>query len=164
MNWYMVFKMLHVMAAIVFVGGVFARQLVRGSARRTSDVQMFASLMQAAGRIEQIMVIHGGNAAVIFGVVLAIMQGYPAFGFLQGASKNWLLASILLLVTSFALIPTVFLPRNRKFEPILSAALAAGRITPELQAAMDDKVVHFAHRYEELSIVLIVALMVLKPF
>jgi len=164
LTWYSFVKLLHVIAAIVFVGGVFARQLVRGSARKTSDVHMLASVMHAAGRIEQIMVIPGGNAAVILGVVLAIMQGFPAFGFLQGASKNWLLVSIVQLVTSFVLVPTVFLPRGRKFEPILDAARAEGRITPELRAAMDDRVVQYAHYYEELSTIVIVALMVLKPF
>ena len=164
MNWYGFIKLLHVIAAIVFVGGVFARQLVRGSARRTGDVHVFASVMHAAGRIEQIMVIPGSNAAVILGVILAIMQGFPVFGFLQGASKNWLLVSIMLLVIGLVLIPTIFLPHGRKFEPILDAALAEGRITPELRAAMDDKVVQYAHLYEELSTIVIVALMVLKPF
>jgi uncharacterized membrane protein len=164
LNWYSFLKLLHVIAAIVFVGGVFGRQLVRGSARTTSDVYMLASVMHAAGRIEQIMVIPGSNAAVILGVILAIMQGFPVFGFLQGASKNWLLVSIMLLVIGLVLIPTIFLPRGRRFEPILDAALAEGRITPELRAAMDDKVVQYAHLYEELSTIVIVALMVLKPF
>ena len=164
MNWYSFVKLLHVIAAIVFVGGIFARQLVRGSARKTGDVHMLASVMHAAGRIEQIMVIPGSNAAVILGVILAIMQGFPVFGFLQGASKNWLLVSIMLLVIGLVLIPTIFLPHGRKFEPILDAALAEGRITPELRAAMDDKVVQYAHLYEELSTIVIVALMVLKPF
>jgi len=47
---------------------------------------------------------------------------------------------------------------------LLSAALAEGRITPELHQAMDDPVVKFAHLYEEVSIIIVIFLMVLKPF
>ena len=164
MNWYILIKFLHIVAAIMFVGGVFARQLVRSSAKKTSDVQFLASVMHGAGRIETIMVIPGSNVTVILGVVLAIIEGFPIFGFLQGASQNWLLVSNILLITGLVLIPTVFIPRGKKFEPILKAALAEGRITPELHAAIDDKVVQNAHLFQEVSIMVIVALMVLKPF
>jgi uncharacterized membrane protein len=164
MNWYILVKFLHIVATVMFVGGVFARQLVRSSAKKTSDVKFLSSVMHGAGQIEKVMVIPGSNITVILGVVLAIMQGLPIFGFLQGGSQNWLLASNILLVTGLVLIPTVFIPRGKKFEPILDAALVEGRITPELQAAMDDKVVQSAHLFQEVSIIVIIALMVLKPF
>ena len=35
---------------------------------------------------------------LVFGIILAIMLKWPIFGFLQGASQNWLLVSNLLLV------------------------------------------------------------------
>ena len=88
----------------------------------------------------------------------------PILGFLQGASQNWLLVSNLLLVSTGVLVPTVFLPRGKKYAPILQAALARGEITPELRAAMGDRVVSLAHWYEEISVVAIATLMVLKPF
>jgi uncharacterized membrane protein len=164
MNWYLTVKFLHIVATIMFVGGVFARQFVRSSAKKTSDVKFLASIMHGAGQIEKIMVIPGSNVTVILGIVLAIMLHLPIFGFLQGGSQNWLLVSNILLVIGLVLIPTVFIPRGKKFEPILEAALTEGRVTPELQAAMDDKVVQYAHIFQEVSIIVIVALMVLKPF
>jgi uncharacterized membrane protein len=164
MNWYLMIKFLHIVAVIMAIGGVFARQLIRQQAKKTNNIQLFATFSQAAGKIENAMVIPGMNAVMVFGVILALISRSPILGFLQGASQNWLLVSNILLVIGLVLIPTVFIPRGKKFEPILEAALAEERITPELHAAMDDKVVQNAHLYQEVSILVIIALMVLKPF
>jgi uncharacterized membrane protein len=164
MNLYLMIKFFHIVAVIMAIGGVFARQLIRQQAKKTNDIQLFATFSQAAGKIENAMVIPGMNAVMVLGVILALTSGSPILGFLQGASQNWLLVSNILLVIGLVLIPTVFIPRGKKFEPILEAALAEERITPELHAAMDDKVVQNAHLYQEVSILVIIALMVLKPF
>ena len=164
MNWYPVIKFLHVTSAIMYVGGIFSRQLVRQYARKTDDVHLFTALLRAAGRIEAIMVIPGAQAVIVLGVILALIADFPIFGFLQGASQNWLLVSNILLVSGLVLVPTIFVPRGKIFEPVLQAALAEGRITPELRAAIDDRAVKFAHHYQEVSLIIIVALMVLKPF
>jgi len=164
MSWYTFIKFLHVFSAIWFAGGLFARQLVRQVARKADDVQLFANLSQAAGRIESAMVIPGSMAVFVIGVILALIAGYPILGFLQGASQNWLLVANILLITAMGLVPTVFLPRGKKFEPVLQGALAKGRVTPELRLAMDDPVVKLAHLYEQVAVIVVVALMVLKPF
>ena len=164
MGWYTFVKFLHIFSAIWFVGGLFARQLVRGVAWKAEDVQLFANLSQAAGKIESTMVIPGSMAVVVIGVILALIAGYPIFGFLQGASQNWLLVANILLITAMGLVPTIFVPRGKKFEPVLQSALAEGRVTPELRLAMDDPVVKLAHLYEQVSVIVVVALMVLKPF
>jgi low temperature requirement protein LtrA len=103
-------------------------------------------------------------AVILFGVILALMSGYPIFGFLQGAAQNWLLVSNILLVLGLVSVPTIFVPRGKKFEPLLAAALAEGRMTPDLRANLDDKVVRLAHLYEEVALVIVIALMVFKPF
>ena len=164
MNWYPLLKFLHILAVIMFTGGMFARQLVRTFAKQASSVESFASLSRAAGIIDMIMVRTGSSAALVLGIILALMAGFPILGFLQGASENWLLVSNLLLAGVIAIIPTVLLPRGKKFEPILQTALARGEITPELRTAMEDRAVKVAHLYEEIAIILITALMVLKPF
>lgn len=164
MDWYLGVKFLHIIAAVMLVGGLFGRQLVRAYAKKTDDVQIFAALSQAAGRIENLMVIPGNMATIILGVPLAVITGYPLVGFLQGATQNWLLVSNILLVLLLVLVPTVLIPRGKKFGVILEAALAKGQMTPELRLAMDDRAVKLVHRYEEISLVIVVALMVLKPF
>ena len=39
-----------------------------------------------------------------------------------------------------------------------------GQMTPELRTALDDRVVQLVHLYEDVSVVIVVALMVLNPF
>ena len=164
MNWYNFIKFLHIVAVIIFIGGVFARQLVRGYVKKDPDVKRVASLVQAAGQIDRVMVIPGSNVVVVLGIILALMMKWPIFGFLQGASENWLLASNILLVIGLGIVFTVFVPHNKKLEAILQTAMAEGRITPELSAALDDRTVGLAHRIEEIAILGVAALMVLKPF
>ena len=164
MNSYLVLRFLHIASAIVFVGGIFARQLIRALAKQTHDVQVFAALSQAAGRIENLMVIPGNLAVILFGVLLALETGAPIFGFLQGASQNWLLVSNLLLGIGFLMVPLVFVPRSKKFDRVLKNALAEGRFTAELRAELDDKVIRVLHVVEMALVVLIVGLMVFKPF
>lgn len=164
MNWYNFFKFLHILAVVIMVGGMFARQMVRGIAKKSDDVKVIASLTHVAMRIDRIMVIPGGNLVLVFGVVLALMLKWPIFGFLQGASQNWLLVSNILLVVISVIIPTVFIPHNKKVDSLLQKALAEGRLTPDLRAALNDQKNRLAHHMEEILILAVTALMVLKPF
>lgn len=164
MNWYNFFKFLHILAVVIMVGGMFARQMVRGIAKKSDDVKVIASLTHVAMRIDRIMVIPGGNLVLVFGVVLALMLKWPIFGFLQGASQNWLLVSNILLLVISVIIPTVFIPHNKKVDSLLQKALAEGRLTPDLRAALNDQKNRLAHHMEEILILAVTALMVLKPF
>jgi uncharacterized membrane protein len=164
LNWYIVVKFLHVVAVIVCVGGMFARQLVRQHAKKMNDVRLFAAFNQAAGKIENLMIIPGMTAIMVFGIILALIGGLPILGFLQGASQNWLLTANILLIGILVIIPTVLVPHGKKFDPVLQAALAKGEMTLELRVAMDDNTVKLAHLYEEVALIVIVALMVSKPF
>jgi len=164
MSWYNFFKFLHILAVVVMVGGIFARQLVRGIAKKSADVKIIESLTQIAMRLDRAMVIPGGNLVLVFGVILALMLKWPIFGFLQGASQNWLLVSNILLILTMILVGAVFIPYNKRLESIIQTALAEGRVTPELSVALDDKVNKLAHYAEEAFVLIVAALMVLKPF
>jgi uncharacterized membrane protein len=164
MNWYLIVKFLHILAVTLTIGGMFARQLVRGFVKTNHDVLVVASLTRAAVRIDRALVIPWSNVMIIMGIVLAVMLKWPIFGFLQGASQNWLLVSNLLLVIMLAAIFGIFIPHNRKVESILQTALTEGRVTPELSAALNDGTNKLAHFVEEILILAIAALMVLKPF
>jgi uncharacterized membrane protein len=164
MNWYLIIKFLHIFAVTITTGGMFARQLVRGIAKKSDDIKTVASLTQVVLRIDRAMVIPWSNAILIFGIILALMMKWPIFGFLQGASQNWLLVSNLLLIIMLGLIPGVFIPHNKKVDAILQTALKEGRITPDLTAALNDPKNTWAHYAEEIIVLVIAALMVLKPF
>ena len=164
MSLLLVVHFLHIASAIWFIGGVLARQIVRAYAKRSDDVQRFAVMSEAAGRIESTMVIPGNFAVIVVGVILGLMTGAPILGFLQGASRNWLLVCNVLLLFGSLNIPLVFLPRGRIFDSALKDALARGQMTPELRASINDRIVRTVH-FEELSLLaVIVFLMVFKPF
>jgi len=57
MNWYLIVKFLHILAMTITIGGMFARQLVRGIAGRSDAINNVASLTQVAIRIDRVMVI-----------------------------------------------------------------------------------------------------------
>ena len=164
MNWYNVFKFLHILAVVWMLGGMFARQIVRGIAKRSDDVKAIASLSQVAMRLDRTMVIPGSNFVLVFGVILALMLKWPIFGFLQGAAQNWLLVSNLLLVVIMIIVPTVFLPYNKKVDSLVQSALAEGHVTPDLRSMLNDQKNRLAHYAEEILVVAVTALMVLKPF
>ena len=110
------------------------------------------------------MIIPASNLMILFGIVLAIIQKWPIFGFLQGAPQNWLLVSNLLLMIMIVLIPSIFVPHNKKVESLLQTAIKNGRVMPELSAALRDQKNKLAHYAEEFIVLAVAALMVLKPF
>jgi uncharacterized membrane protein len=164
MNWYLIIKFLHILAVTITIGGMFARQLVRGMAKKSNDVKTVASLTHVVMRIDRAMVIPWSNIMIMVGIVLASMQKWPIFGFLQGSSQNWLLVSNILLLVMIALIPGVFIPHNKKVEALLQTAMTEGKITADLTAALHDQKNILAHHVEESIVLVVAALMVLKPF
>jgi uncharacterized membrane protein len=164
MNWYLIVKFLHILSVAITIGGMLARQLVRGIAKKSDDVKTVASLTQVVHRIDRIMIIPWSSAMLVFGIILAVMLKWPIFGFLQGADKNWLLTSNLLLIIMQGLIPGVFIPHNKKVTTLLQTALTEGCVTAELSAALNDQKNILAHHAEEIIVLAVAALMVLKPF
>jgi len=164
MNLYLILKFLHILAVTLTIGGMFARQLVRAQAQKSQDVNVVASLTRVAVHMDRTLVIPWSNVMIVMGIILAAMQKWPILGFLQGSSQNWLLVSNLLLLIMIILIPSVFIPHNKKVEAILQSALSKGRVTQELTAALDDQKNKLAHLAEEVIVLSVAALMVLKPF
>ena len=164
MNWYLFVKFLHVSAVAITIGSMFARQLVRGLAKRSEDVHDIASLTRAAIRMDRALVIPFSNLMVLMGIILAVMLRWPIFGLLQGAGQNWLLVANILLIVMLGIIGMVFIPHNKKVATLLQTALAENKVTHELRTALNDKKQQWTHHLEEAIILLITGLMVLKPF
>ena len=164
MTLYNVIKYLHILAVAITVGGMFARQVIRGLAARSANIDAVATFTHAAlphrpaaGHPLEHGHPRGGRHP---GPLLK----WPILGFLQGASQNWLLVSNLLLVVMLALIPVFFVPHNKKVEALIQTAVNENRLTAELEAALKDSTNAFAHYAEEAIILIIALLMVLKPF
>ncbi len=157
-------KFLHVAAAMWMVTGLIGRGLVVSRARRSRDIHEVRTLLPLSTVFEKSMVIPGSSAVFLAGLVTAWAEGWPILGFIQGGSTNWVLAALLLYLTIIPVIAFVFTPRGKVFEAAFHEAVKQERITPELSAAFNDPTVRAAHTYEMVLIVVIVALMVLKPF
>lgn len=139
MSLYLILKYFHIIAVTITIGGMFARQLERGIAKKNEDVIVVASLTRAAMRIDRIPVIPWSNVILVFGVILALMQKWPILSFFKGASQNWLLVTNFLLILLLLTIFTEFVPYNRRMEPILQAAVSEGQINPPLSAMLNDQ-------------------------
>ena len=159
MTWSDLSKLFHVAVAIFFIAGLIGRTILLRRAARSQDVAAAEAFSDAAETFDR-LVILGMGLALPSGLITAWSQGYPWLGLTTG----WMLASVVLIVGISFLVPTVFLPRGRRFGAAMEHARAEGIITPELRAAFADPVVAAAHTYEALAVAIIVALMVLKPF
>src|SRR5262249_4218181 len=112
----------------------------------------------------RLMAIPGSQVVLLLGLLTAWLQGQPLLGFLQGARSNWLLVSLVLFVSMVPIIIVVLIPRRKQRHAALAAALRLGTITPELRAAVADKLVLGSRALELLIVAVILVLMILKPF
>lgn len=157
-------KFLHVAAAILAITGMAGRELMRMQARRSQEIQGVVRWIKRSGYFERFLVIPPSQVLLLAGIALAWLQGWPLFGFLQGASANWLLVSFVLTLSMIPLITLVFLPRGKIFEQRLEHAIAEGRITTDLVASFRDGGVRAAHYFEAIAFGIISYLMIAKPF
>jgi hypothetical protein len=116
------------------------------------------------GLFERFMVIPASIAAPLFGLLTAWTLGIPLLGFLQGAQSSRLLVSLLLYLSTIRLVPFIFIPRGKVFAAELEVASAQGTVTHGLQVAFADPAVRAAHIYEFAAIIIVLILMVTRPF
>jgi uncharacterized membrane protein len=165
MNISLVMKLVHVLTAFWFIGGIVARDVAFWRAARGTNVQAITSLLEMSDFFERSAVIPGGMIVILFGLITAWLQGWPIFGFLQGASTNWLLVSLILYIgISASLGPLRMIPRRKLRNLAIEDALAQGTITTELSKALNDNVVHTFRNIELVVVIVIIVLMVVKPF
>jgi uncharacterized membrane protein len=158
-------KLLHVLAAFWMISGVVGRGLAFWQARKAKNLQAIHALLQISDFFERYAVIPVSMAVFLFGLILTLMQGWPLFGFLQGSPSNWLLVSfILFLGVLLAIAPLKLVSRRKERERALQEALTQETITLRLMAALNDKVVLRFRVVELIALVIIIILMVLKPF
>lgn len=165
MNLYLLMKLLHVLAAFWMISGVVGRGLTFWQAGREKDVHAIHALLQISEFFERYAVIPVSMAVLAFGLIVTWMQKWPLLGFLQGASSNWLLVSFVLFIGIFAFIAPLGLTARRKERArALQEALAQETITLRLMAALHDKVIIRFRVMEIIVLLVIIILMVTKPF
>lgn len=159
-----IFKFLHVLSAMALVTGLVGRWITNDHAERSPDLVSMEALLAASLRFER-MVIGSSFLVLITGLLTAWLAGLPILGAFEGSPTNWILVSLALFVILMALVPPlVFVPAGRAFETARAAAHRARTKTPELQAAFANGRVRAAHIAEIAAVLVVTALMVLKPF
>ena len=165
MNLYIFMKLLHVLAAFWMVSGVVGRDLAFWRAGRATDVHAVHALLRASDFFERYAVIPVSMAVLLFGLIVTWMQKWPLFGVLQGSPTNWLLISFILFVGMSAFIPALGMVARRKERTrAVEDALTQGTITPALTAVLNDRVVNRFRTAELIITIIIIILMVTKPF
>jgi len=157
-------RLLHILTSIWFISGLLGRWVAYAQATRATDIQIVGTLLKLSDRFERLMVIPGSQTVLVLGLLTAWLQGQPLFGLLQGGQTNWLFVSLLLFISIIPIVVVVLAPRRKRRLAALDAALATGALTLELRAALADRAVIRARMLELLIIVVILVLMILKPF
>ena len=147
----------HVLVAFGFVAGMVGRNVTIAQARRSTDITAVTELMAAASRFD--MLVKVGSLGVLVLGLLAMFIGE-----LSLSEHGWLVVSLVLYVTLGALVPLVFVPRGKVFDAAMAGARQHGEVTHELTTALRDPVVSVARNAEMVAVVVIIALMILKPF
>jgi uncharacterized membrane protein len=139
-----VLKTLHVLGAILLLGGVTTHTLLRPMAARAADVAQQA-LYQFAWRVQLAMVCVGSALVVVTGLLLWIGR-FKLF-------TGWLLLGVLLFVAAMGLDGALLAPNLRRARTAAregSSAMAGAAMTVQLVAW--------------LLLVVVVFLMVARPF
>jgi len=155
--------LVHALLGLTLVVGIVGRDVVLWRAAAAADLAAVQRHLGVATFFEKV-VRPAGTLVVLAGFAAAFLRGQPVFGVFQGASQNWLLVSVLLVVATMVLIPTVFLPRGRVFEAHLADAEARGAVTPSLRAAFADRATWAARTFEWVALLAVLYLMLAKPF
>jgi uncharacterized membrane protein len=156
-------KLAHALAGVLLVAGLVGRWLTVGHAARVKDIPALQQVLAVSARFERIVMVSS-LVVLGLGIATAIAQGRPFLGPLQGAPLDWLFVSLVLYLSVLPLIPLVFLPRAKVFDAALADAEAGGVVTERLARAFSDPVVFAAHVYELAAIVVVLGLMIAKPF
>lgn len=157
-------KLLHVLVGFALVTGIVGRDVTLRRAARATDLGVVHALLDVADVFERVFVRPMSALVLLFGLVTAWLKGTPILGTLAGGATNWLFVSLLLFLGIALLVPLVFLPRGRVFEAALADADARGHVTPGLSAAFHDRAIERARLVEVGGFLVVIALMVLKPF
>src|SRR5687767_3099069 len=110
-------KLAHVVLAMLLVGGLVGRWIVLHRAEESRELPQTLSLLETAAPFER-MTIVSSMLILPAGLATAWAQGYAWLGLTTG----WMLASVVIYLGVLALVPTVFLPRGRRFAAVLAGA------------------------------------------
>lgn len=149
MDWYSLVKFLHVVAAVIWVGGGFIIMLMAVRADRAGDIDGTLVAMRAAGEL--------GASLMVPASLLTLLTGLTMCWFWVGFTELWVLIGLAGFTATFLVGILVFKPTGDR----LSALIAEQGPTPAAMA--EGRRILKVARFDYAIMFVIVAAMVLKP-
>jgi uncharacterized membrane protein len=148
-DWYTLFKFLHVVAAVIWIGGAFIMIVLGARADRAKDdTELVSVVRQVAWSAERIYV-PASVATLVFGVIVTTL------GALWG--NLWVILGLVGVAATIALGVIVLTPRAKKVE----AGFASSGAAPAT-VAVSREILTIA-KFDAVLLFTVVADMVLKP-
>jgi uncharacterized membrane protein len=149
--------LVHILSAFWLAAGAFAGAVVRAQAKRASELAGRVTALRIGNRLVSVFAIPGSLAAGLTGLSLLDPFGY-------GFRPHWVHAAlaIWLLLTAVGVFYTA--PHLRRLLAAAEASLKAGAPSVELQRLAQKKLPGILADVSALGIVVLVFLMVLRPF
>ena len=154
----------HVLTVLWLVAGIVARDVCWWHAARAKDLATLRPIASIASFFDRRAVQPGSFVVLLTGLAAAGMRGYKIFAFARGEGPAWPITAVLIYLSIIPLIVFVFLPKGRFYRAALADAESRGELTARLRASIEDPAVVAARGYEFVMIVVLVYLMVAKPF
>lgn len=149
MDWYSLVKFLHVVSAIVWVGGGLMLTMLGLRASMAGDIAATAQAMRASGEMGGRVMMPASLATLVFGLVMC--------WFWVGFSDLWVLIGLACYATTFLIGAFVFKPAGER----MAATMAREGVTPAALAE-GARVLKVA-RFDYAVMLVVLADMVLKP-
>ena len=149
MDWYSIVKFLHIVSAILWVGGGFVLFLLGVLAERAGNVEDKLQAMRASGQLGGRFFAPMSMLTLLFGLIMC--------GFWVGFSDLWIIIGLVGYATTFSIGMFIFKPTGER----MGAMIAKEGVTPAV-LAIGQRMMSAA-RFDYAVMLVIVADMVLKP-
>lgn len=149
MDWYSIVKFLHVISAILWVGGGFVLFLLGVLAERAGNIEEKLQAMRASGQLGARFFAPMSMLTLIFGLIMCT--------FWVGFSDLWIIIGLVGYATTFSIGMFIFKPTGER----IGAMIARDGVTPAA-LAIGQRMMRAA-RFDYAVMLVIIADMVLKP-
>ncbi|MBB6409288.1 DUF2269 family protein [Mesorhizobium sangaii] len=149
MDWYSIVKFLHVVTAILWVGGGFVLFLLGVLAERAGNIEDKLQAMRASGQLGGRFFAPMSMLTLIFGLIMC--------GFWVGFSDLWIIIGLVGYATTFSIGMFIFKPTGER----MGAMIAKDGVTPAV-LAIGQRMMSAA-RFDYAVMLVVIADMVLKP-
>ncbi|WP_095089540.1 DUF2269 family protein [Mesorhizobium sophorae] len=149
MDWYSIVKFLHVVTAILWVGGGFVLFLLGVLAERAGNIEDKLQAMRASGQLGSRFFAPMSMLTLIFGLIMC--------SFWVGFSDLWIIIGLVGYATTFSIGMFIFKPTGER----MGAMIAKDGITPAV-LAIGQRMMSAA-RFDYAVMLVVIADMVLKP-